>query len=169
VHTDRFKYVEHVVRYVRPKNVGFVLGFIAGEGSFHIKLSEQKGYLYARPGFTLSAAEVDADLVREIKELVGLGSIYERDHEIRWRFTSREECQKFAEQILSAAEGTLFLESAKYEQFQRWLDFAANCEQPETIEEAREVVKWAKSVPSTHKPRGQSVEEWMEKLKYPQE
>ena len=122
MHTDRFKYVEHVVRYVRPKNVGFVLGFIAGEGSFHIKLSEQKGYLYARPGFTLSAAE-----------------------------------------------GTLFLESAKYEQFQRWLDFAANCEQPETIEEAREVVKWAKSVPSTHKPRGQSVEEWMEKLKYPQE
>jgi hypothetical protein len=154
---------------MREKNIGFILGFIAGEGSFTVNLEEQSGKLYAYPRFKVAVHERDRALLDAMAECVGLGAVYGHGEDsAEWRIDNQEESQRFAQQVLAAADGSLFTESDKYEQFVRWLDFASEYDQhPTTPEESREVIREAKEI--THADHGHTVEEWVEKLEFDQQ
>lgn len=154
---------------MKEKNIGVILGFIAGEGSFTVHLDARNGSLYAYPRFKISVHERDRELLESINECVGLGSIYDRHSRdsIEWVIDTREESQKFAQQILQASENSLFVESDKYQQFINWLEFASDYEHPETREECRETIEKAKNI--THADHGKSVQEWMDRLSFDQQ
>jgi hypothetical protein len=144
-------------------NIGFVLGFVAGEGCFTVNIREQAGNIYALPSFALSVSERDEGIVQELCDLTGLGSVnYRRGGMVAWVISSREECQTFASQLRSAMEGTLFSVTEKSNQLERWVEFMEEYETPKTDEEVRTVVERAKSV-NPDSQNGMSVEEWIER------
>jgi len=144
-------------------NIGFVLGFVAGEGCFTVNIREQAGNIYALPSFALSVNERDEGIVQELCDLTGLRSVnYRRGGMVAWVISSREECQTFADQLSSAMEGTLFSVTEKSNQLERWVEFMEEYETPKTDEEVRTVVESAKAV-NPDSQNGMSVEEWVER------
>jgi hypothetical protein len=156
---------------MKEQNIGFILGFIAGEGCFRVQPRVEKGKLYPRPIFTINVHDGDVDIVRTLHECVEIGRVYvdENNHQCRWEVVGWKECEEFASQIISTLDGSLFTETTKYDQFIRWVEFIQSYETPQTYDEAKEVLEQAKDIPSTKERRGKSVEEWMKRLKYPEE
>jgi len=143
------------------------MGFIAGEGSFHARLSEDSRANFGiqiSMVFTLMLNECDEELLKEIHQFVGAGNItYESNRgRVCWRITNREGCKKLAKFIESNKE-PLFECSDKYESFERWKYLLDNIENlNKTRQGKREFISKAKSVNKNN--RGLSAEEWIDRM-----
>jgi len=124
-----------------------------------------------RPIFNITVHNGDTDIIETLHECVGIGRINHNPnhHQSHWDVSGWEKCEILADQIIDALDGSMFVETSKYEQFLRWVDFMESYETPQNMEQAREALETAKNIPSTTNQRGKSVDEWMERLNYPGE
>lgn len=101
-------------------NAQFILGFIAGEGSFSFKSVERGRFnFYIQPEFSLNVKE--RDVLDHIIEEVGFGYNYDlsKNGMSTWRISSREGRLKLIEFIDEHA-GPLFKSTKKYESYLKW-------------------------------------------------
>lgn len=118
-------------------NSQFILGFIAGEGSFSYKSVERGRFnFYIQPEFTLKVKE------REILELIldeiGIGYNYTDDNEMTtWRTSSRDEKLQLIEFIDTHAD-EMFKSTQKYQSYVKWKELVER--KPELIK-SKEGVK----------------------------
>jgi len=95
------------------------LGVIAGEGSFSVGLHDAGDYIGRTPKFALTMSDRDADLVRVVANIVGVGNITSTRGEARWQIQSQDGCEELIEFIEDHAD-RVFAHSEKWRQFQRW-------------------------------------------------
>lgn len=145
----------------------FILGFIAGEGSFHARLRENE---YSNFGvetsleFTLLLNERDSELLEDIHTYIGLGRIrYDESRgTVCWKISSKEDCKDFARFIEENA-GDGFIASEKYESFKKWRHLLHNID---ILKRSRmgkeEFIKKSKEINSGD--NGLSTTEWIDRL-----
>lgn len=147
------------------RDIGFVLGFIAGEGSFYVNVCEASTECGLRfsPEFTLKVNEVDTEVLGLLSELTQVGKIRpEQNNCVRWRVDTQGGCRKLVSDIETASQGTLFRESSKYESFRKWRYFVENDISPQTKAELREALEKRNAINTTGHG-GQTVEEWLDR------
>lgn len=102
----------------------FFLGFIAGEGSFSIGISQGQSRISVSPIFTIKLEQVDATILKYLSDSVNIGYLTEghdrgRDY-ILWRVSSLDECLLLARKIDEISEDSIFKATSKYESFKVW-------------------------------------------------
>jgi hypothetical protein len=99
----------------------FLLGFIAGEGTFCITKSKSKGNIYLRPKFAITLSNSDSELLEEAQnELDGLGSLYKHTEDsCQWVVRTKGDLEKFYEYIDSNT-CELWSHSEKSHNFEIW-------------------------------------------------
>jgi hypothetical protein len=157
-------------------NIGFILGMIAGEGSFSIHLRQYDGGVgvSGSPIFQLALKDDDAEILHAMCETTGHGKVrYSSNGSHRnramWRIRGWESCLEFADNIEAAAEKTgLFKETDKYSTFVEWKRIIEEHDDKreigeKSVEEAKELVKKAKSLNSDGN-NGLSLETWLDRI-----
>jgi hypothetical protein len=101
----------------------FLLGFIAGEGSFMIEVNDAKRRRWGFriiPRFGLLVHE--SDILHKLCDETNLGIVHERadSAESSWLIRSIDECLELCEIIDSQSESGLFEQTDKYNQYTKW-------------------------------------------------
>ena len=138
----------------------FILGLIAGEGSFSFSTQTDKGRfgVYIQPSFSLSMYE--EKLVREVHETLGLGHISERsDGMYALRITSRDERLELIK-FVDRNASELFKASEKYIAYCNWKRMVERKQElMKTKDGMRKLVRMAHSVNDFGKSTNYSSEE----------
>jgi hypothetical protein len=100
-------------------NPSFILGFIAGEGSFYVSLMEREsvGKLRINPSFKLQVAE--NKIIYKIHKELGIGTVDNYNEFTNFRVQSTEECIELSKFVDENVD-TLFRSTHKYEQYKLW-------------------------------------------------
>lgn len=116
---ERFKCVGPHVLYM-SENAEFILGFIAGEGSFQVDLqkrpSRSKYNVTVRPHFSLLVHE--KKILDDIQSKIG-GKIYENSPEYRLDIRSINESKTLI-RLVESTNSDFFKITDKYEQYLGW-------------------------------------------------
>lgn len=145
----------------------FILGFIAGEGSFHTRLRQNEHSNYGVETsleFTLLLNDRDSELLEEIHDYIGLGRIRYDDSRstVCWKVSSKEDCKDLARFIEENA-GDGFVSSEKYQSFKKWRHLLNNVDIMCRSKRGKEkFIKEAKEINSGN--NGLSADEWVERL-----
>lgn len=105
---------------------GFILGLIAGEGSFSIKFAKSDQYRVGyiiNPRFSLGMREEELIMLEQISDSVGLGRVKPkgRKNQIYWSISSVGECINLCSFIESPENSSeIFMESSKYSSYMAW-------------------------------------------------
>lgn len=104
-------------------NPQFLMGFIAGEGSFsfatHIRPNTSKYNIYIQPRFSILVHE--QKIIKQLHKDAGLGKQYDSKETSTWSIRRNDECLEFAKFVEDVA-GDYFRKTNKYKQFSRWYD-----------------------------------------------
>lgn len=101
----------------------FVLGLIAGEGSFFVTVSKDqrvdRGFT-CTPRFSMNMDECDEALLREIQSRIGVGSVDRDDQRdtAQWRLGGQENCAALIEWI--GDDFDMFRHSDKHDKYVQW-------------------------------------------------
>jgi len=131
----------------------FILGFVAGEGSFYVSVSERaNSRVKITPAFSIKVYEMD--VLQSIKEELGVGKIDKYEDEYSLNVQSRPECEK-VRKFVNENCTRWFKSTHKYEQFKKWcsvLDILSNWERnnPPKDEKMKEAVDLAYSIARTN-------------------
>jgi len=101
----------------------FVLGFIAGEGTFSTEATESDSYRYnlrLTPKFQVKVKEVD--VVREMRDHVGVGRVNVYGDYGVWRVSDNDGYQKLIEWVDEHAESG-FKSTHKWDSYTKWREF----------------------------------------------
>lgn len=137
----------------------FILGLIAGEGSFHVVLESPSRQ---RPKFTMNIHE--DEILDEICEHLDLGGI-SRSDDIRaeWQIQSKAEIVELRDWVEdNMCQG--FKQSDKYRQFKLWseaVDIVPNDREPIGQDKRKRLVEIAYEIPKSD-TRRKSKESWLE-------
>ena len=158
-------------------NIGFILGMVAGEGSFIIQLrTYDRGVgVSGSPVFQMALKDTDAEILHAMCETTGFGKVrYDSNgsHRSRaiWRIHGWDTCQAFAQDIESAAnEAEMFRETDKYKTFVEWKNIIDGYGERKndgikSVEEAEELIHRAKSLNDDGND-GLSKDKWMDRIK----
>ena len=106
-------------------DVQFILGVIAGEGTFYVALQHREDSEWnvsAGPEFTVKMDERDDDLVRRMRSSLGLGSYntVERPNRtmVQWRISAMDEMLDLVSIIEQNKQ--FFRYTDKYESYKKW-------------------------------------------------
>lgn len=103
----------------------FLLGMIAGEGSFMLTFSEDErrrfGVCYG-VRFTISMGQFSQELLETLRDIVDLGRVQKAPKGHVWRVSSRQECHTLRNRIDSHLEchDSVFPRSQKFESYEKW-------------------------------------------------
>lgn len=105
----------------------FLLGLIAGEGSFIARRQIDKSHtlnVSIRVQFQIQIHERDRDVIEQLRAHVGYGRIDERTDRpyIQWRISKMGDCLEFGAYLQEIAEGTPFLLTDKARAFEQWFE-----------------------------------------------
>jgi hypothetical protein len=124
---DSFR-VESIVGGVDDPDFGdqsfndFICGFVAGEGSFSTNKSKDRN----RYVFSISLADVDAEILHKIEDYLGVGNVYEYDsREEHWEDTAQYQVQcadEIYNVIIPFFEENNLRDTHKQEQYIEWRD-----------------------------------------------
>jgi len=148
--------------------VEFLLGLIAGEGSFTVGLRKEASCVcgvHALPSFSMKMVE-DADILHILQQTTGLGAVSmlrrknprHRDAE-QWQVASNSDIRTLINMI-EAQEGSLFWETDKGATFKQWKQAITLKEQTDTgdPEQVKRLIRIGKEL--NHGDRGRSAEDW---------
>lgn len=101
----------------------FVLGFIAGEGSFQLRVFKRDTGEQVRARFTpaFSLGVYEEEIVQMIRDEIGVGKISTVDERTTIRVQSFDDCLVVKEYVENNA-GNWFKSTHKWEQFKLWRD-----------------------------------------------
>jgi hypothetical protein len=147
-------------------NPSFVLGVIAGEGTFNVALHHQeeraKHNVRPDPQFAVKMDVRDKNLVKECHESVGLGQYNEYEDMVYWSISSKEDCKKMVEYVEENANCG-FKNTEKWESFKVWRDVVDIVGEPYkrlSEDEVRTCVTKAKEMNTTYTAE-RTEEEWL--------
>lgn len=150
-------------------NEQFILGMMAGEGSFTIKLSKEESFSWKirpNPRFAITLHESDREVLENMQEYLGVGTLRTKsENQYTWDVSSIGgiiEIKKFVEE--NAEDG--FMCTEKYESFLRWSKGVDMFKGPGrktnwTKEKIVKIVNISKGINKTGY-KGKSKKEWME-------
>lgn len=84
---------------IASETVEFLLGIVAGEGSFYVTFSkdDRRRYgVYYGVRFRMSMGQFSMPLLQALRDETGLGVVSEDAKGYDWTISSREECQELA-------------------------------------------------------------------------
>jgi len=143
----------------------FLLGFIAGEGSFNFNLQKRdamKCGLLASPRFAINVTSGDRRTLERLQSRIG-GSIDSRETthnpQVCLVVIGLENCKRVAE-FVDRYAGPEFRETQKWESFTKWKSLIEDYSPPKSRDEVKEIVYRAKDI-NPHGSSGRSAEEWM--------
>lgn len=100
----------------------FISGFVAGEGCFTYRDANDRDA--KRFAFQISVADVDSNIIEEIKDYLGVGNIYERDaREENWKPTVQYQVQSIGgigSVIIPFFDEVGLRDTNKEKQYQEW-------------------------------------------------
>ena len=89
---------------ITPENIS---GFVVGEGCFYVEFGKDgmyKNKIRVRPSFVIEIAEDDIEVLRQIKDLIGCGTVYQVDfgryqkyQEKKWKKHARYKVSNIAD------------------------------------------------------------------------
>lgn len=142
----------------------FVLGFIAGEGSFYVTLLDRKsGHPRYRPKFKLGVNE--EDIVKRICDQVGVGRVYKGSDTYNWNVQSVEENIRLSNWVEKNATKE-FKMTNKYNQYKDWKKAVkikeSNKNKRLTVSEQKKMIDISYNIPDSDTKKI-SKEEWYKK------
>lgn len=99
---------------------GFLLGFIAGEGSFMIEVGavqRRRWNVNISPKFSLLVHE--DEILQNLVSQTNLGNVYTQDNRSQWSISSVDGCLELCE-IIDNSDCELFENTHKYQQYKDW-------------------------------------------------
>lgn len=137
----------------------FMLGMIAGEGSFHIVLEAPSRQ---RPKFTMNMHE--REILEIMQEQLEWGTISKPDDtRTEWQVQGKEDLREMKEWVENnMSEG--FKSTDKYRQFLLWseaVEIRPDGREPIPVEDRKRLVELAFEIPKSDN-RNKSKEEWLE-------
>lgn len=137
----------------------FILGFIAGEGSFHVTLATSgSGYVVPKPTFSIRVYE--NEIIDAIHQEVSIGNVRKRADGKVWRVQSISECEDIVQRIEESA-GPLFKKTDKWRQFKLWSE-AVEIKQKDgrtSKEDKKRLVEISYSIPKSN-TKTKDMNEW---------
>lgn len=152
------------------KPINFILGLIAGEGSFCTDMHKQKTYKYnVHTGlrFYIALHEKDKEVIDCLQKYFGIGDVGYKNNSgsgaYKWEIKRNDEVKQFAEWVEENSTNW-FKKTRKYDSFVKWKSLIEDRKElMETEEGLIEYIKRAKAINETN--RGKSVEEWINVVK----
>lgn len=115
---------------------GFLLGLIAGEGSFYVTMANDQRRKYdVCPGirFSVTMGFYEQEMLEALQEATGLGSVTTHGKGFQWTISSRKDCHELNGMIdgwLDETDTALFRRSHKYTAYQKWKEILEDFFQP---------------------------------------
>ena len=154
-------------------DINFILGLIAGEGSFNANMHQQDTYKFGvRAGmrFHLGMHSDDRELIQKLQDFFGYGRVVVRDDSkslAYWEIRNNDNIEKFAGWVENNAN-SWFKETRKYRAFERWNALLQDRKELiKSYDGMVEFVNRAKAINTTN--RGKSADEWVELLDKPKD
>lgn len=143
----------------------FILGLIAGEGSFSSALFSQNDTVYVYPIFQLKLSDVDCEIVEGLEERFGVGTVnYDNSGNVGWHVRGADDVDALIT-FIEESDCKMFEMTAKYKQYLRWLELVEKKRQSDgTDAEKAEMIRTARSVTDSNLGSGRSAEEWIAEL-----
>lgn len=142
----------------------FILGLIAGEGSFSSALLNQNDTVYIYPIFQMGLSDVDEDIIHYMTNEMDIGTTSKSNGAIGWFVRGKEDVDDLIE-FIEEADCEEFEITEKYDQYQRWMELVEKKRASEgSKEERKELIRIARSITDTNAGDGHSAEEWIAKL-----
>lgn len=149
------------------KNIdpSFILGLIAGEGSFNVALQEKESSrLNVKPSamFAIKMDNRDAIVLRVIRDEIDIGKFNQSSGMAYWQVQSKGETKELLEWI-KKHESHGFNLTSKYGSFEMWEEAVEICGEPYkrlTREETMRCIELAKRMNETNSHNQTSEEEW---------
>jgi len=145
----------------------FVLGFIAGEGSFHVRLVvKQNEKVRPYPAFGLKVDEIT--ILEKIRTEVGAGYITtNKDGHSTWQLQSEEDVLCLNDYV-KRHKGDWFESTHKHEQFKKWSEVVeltkgksnANMEKSDK----KKIVEMSFSIANSDNGRAVTKKEWRQRI-----
>lgn len=156
------------------QDIGFILGFIAGEGSFNANLHQQDTYkfgVYAGLRFHIGLHQNDKQLLYSLKEYFDMGRVVERQNNgydsVYWEVKKNDEIKQLCDWI-EENKSDWFEESIKHKSYKKWKYLVENRQQLiSTYDGMVEFIELAKDI--NRDSRGKSVSEWISRLEEPKD
>lgn len=151
-------------------NTNFVLGYIAGEGSFGVRIrlnDEMKAGVQLLPWFAVSAVKEDLPVIEHIQSLFG-GSICSVEVDTEYHEQRRLQvggfkgCREIIN-LVDSNKGCGFDKIAKGASYGRWKEFIQNYETPRNKDEALSLIESAKQI-NPYGTGGKSIDEWEQEI-----
>ena len=136
----------------------FVLGFIAGEGSFNVSVYRQDDMKFGVTGnemFSLGVHEDDSEALEVVKETLGVGEIYsDTQGKKQFMVSKRSELLELVDWMDENVSDE-FKRTEKYQSYLRWKELVVNRKDYISSEDKMvEYVKKAREVNGCTKGRG---------------
>ena len=107
----------------------FILGIIAGEGTFNVALQERESARWnvkPTPSFAVKMDDRDSIILRSICDDVGIGRFNQSGGMASWQVQSKEETSQLVDWI-QEHEGHGFNLTSKYGSFEMWVEAVDIC------------------------------------------
>lgn len=122
----------------------YVLGLIAGEGSFSYNTSLQRGSdVYIMPRFRLQLGEKDREQIYALQDqFSGAGSVYEQPNGLVWSIENKEDLRVLKDRLSQIDGGPVWEVSQKKQSFEVWCQLVEiYCDGRTTDQQRREMVE----------------------------
>lgn len=137
----------------------FVLGFIAGEGSFHVTLElTGSGYVVPKPTFSLRVYE--DNILDKIRNHTSVGKVRDRKNGKAWRAQSISDCKELSDWVDKRA-GDMFKSTDKWRQFKLWKEAVEIklSDGRSSLEEKKRLIEISYEIPKSD-TKSKTMDEW---------
>ena len=142
----------------------FILGLIAGEGSFSSALLNQNDTVYIYPIFQMGMSDVDQEIIERMSDELDIGTVNNSGGNAGWFVRGQDDVDDLIE-FIEDADCELFELTEKYGQYERWMKLVEKKRASDgSRDERAELIRIARSITDSSAGDGNSAEEWIAKL-----
>lgn len=156
----------------KPKSIepSFILGLIAGEGTFNVALQERQSSRWnikPTPSFAIKMDDRDSIILRSIRDELDIGRFHQSGGMASWQVQSKKETKELKKWVKNHEDRGFNLTS-KYGSFEMWCEAVEICGEAYkrlTREETIRCIELAKRMNETDSHNQISEQEWKNKVK----
>lgn len=142
----------------------FILGIIAGEGSFSSALLNQSDTVYIYPIFQMGMSDVDGEVIERMADDLDIGTVNYSGGNVGWYVRGQEDVDDLIE-FIENTDCEEFELTEKYDQYGRWMELVEKKRASDgSRDEREELIRVARSITDSNAGDGNSAEEWIAKL-----